>query len=41
MFRRRELIIGAGALAALGGLRAPAAASQLLELGPPRPFDFA
>jgi glucans biosynthesis protein len=40
MYRRRDLIIGAGALAAAGALRAPAARSQDLELGPPWPFDF-
>ena len=41
MFRRRDLMIGAGALAALGMLRAPVARSQSLDLGAPRPFDFA
>ncbi len=41
MFRRRDLMLGAGALAALGGLRVPAALGQPLELGPPREFDFA
>ena len=40
MFRRRDLMIGAGAFAALGGLRMSAAASQSADLGPPRPFDF-
>jgi periplasmic glucans biosynthesis protein len=41
MFRRRDLMLGAGALAALGGLRIPAALGQPLDLGPAREFDFA
>jgi len=41
MFRRRDLMIGAGAFAALGALRASVAASQSADFGPPRPFDFA
>jgi periplasmic glucans biosynthesis protein len=40
MFRRRDLLIGAGVCAALGALRAPVARSQSIDLGPPRPFDF-
>src|SRR5688572_30795362 len=41
MFRRRDLMLGAGALAAVGGLRIPAALGQPLDLGPAREFDFA
>jgi glucans biosynthesis protein len=40
MVRRRDLIIGAGALAATGVLRTPAARSETLDLGPAWPFDF-
>ena len=40
MFRRRDLIIGAGALATAGTLRASTARSQELDLGPAWPFDF-
>ena len=39
MFRRRDLMIGAGAMAAAGALRVPAARSQELDLGPAWPFD--
>ncbi len=41
MFRRRDVMVGAGAVAALGALRATAARSQTLDLGPPWAFDFA
>ncbi len=41
MFGRRDLMIGAGTVAALGGLRLSAAQSQTLDLGPAWPFDFA
>jgi glucans biosynthesis protein len=40
MFRRRDLIIGAGALAATGAGRGGAAPGAALGPGPPRAFDF-
>jgi glucans biosynthesis protein len=40
MLRRRELMIGAGAVAALRALRASPAFAQAMDLGPARPFDY-
>ena len=40
MLRRRDLMLGAGAVAALGAVRARAATGPTLDLGPAFTFDF-
>ena len=40
MLRRRDLMLGAGAVAALGAVGARAATRPTLDLGPAFPFDF-